>query len=271
MQSRRFPAFVSSRPGRAVQRSRQGEANSQTVVIIILAVVGGIMLLGCVGVMILAWFGYRQGAVGGRLAAQRVQSSNNLKQIGLGLHNYHDTYRQFPPGGIYGEDDTAFHSWQTMILPFVEQAPLHDQIDFDRPWDDPVNSGLFTTPIQTYQHPAITALPFDESGFAVSHYAGNSRLFLPNGTTRLRDITDGTSNTIMAGEVSAGFKPWGDPSNLRDPALGIGPGAFSGPAARTGTRFLLVDGSVKSISSDISPDTMEALATPRGGEQIGEF
>lgn len=271
MRSRRLPTLTSPLLRWAVNRSRRGETNSQTVVIIVLAVVGGIMLLGCVGLALLGVYGYRQGMSGARVAAQRTQSRSNLHMLGLALHNYHDAHRQFPPGGIYGEDGTEFHSWQAMLLPYVDQAPLYNQIDFHRAWDDPVNSHLFTTEIPVYQNPRINSAPYDAAGFAVSHYAGNSRLFLPNGTTALRDITDGTSNTIMAGEVSAGFKPWGDPSNLRDPALGIGPGAFSGPAPENGTQFLLGDGSVRSVASNISPDVFEALATPDGGEPVGQF
>ena len=76
-----------------------------------------------------------------REAARRTQCVNNLKQIGLGLHNYHTTFNVFPPtttgaeahGGQCG---SGFYSWLALLLPFVEQSTLHDAIDFRRPMMD---------------------------------------------------------------------------------------------------------------------------------------
>lgn len=257
----------------ALAAGRRGEMNSSTVVIIVLSIIGALMLIACLGVIGMGMFSFRQAMTGAQQAAQRSQGRNNLQILGLALHNYHDVFAQLPPGGIYGEDGTEYHSWQAMLLPYVDQAPLYNQIDFHEPWDDPVNSQLFTTPVDVYLHPTITESPFDSAGFAVSHYAGNSQLFLPNGTTGMRDIIDGTSNTMMAGEVAAGFKPWGDPTNLRDPAagLGIGPNTFSGPVGQNGTQILLGDGSVRFVANGVNPAVMQALATPAGGEAVPPF
>jgi Protein of unknown function (DUF1559) len=273
MHDRRPPVLISPLLRWALVRTRRGEASTQTIVIIILVVVGGIVLLGCVGAIALMIPAYRQVGNAARQAALRAQGQNNLRQIGLALYNYHDAIGQFPPGGIYGEDGTDYHSWQTMILPYLDQSPLYDQIDFNRPWDEPPNSGQFSNVIPQYLQPAITDAPYNAEGFAVSHYAGNSQLLLPNGTTRIPDVTDGASSTIMAGEVAAGFKPWGDPSNLRDPAAGLAIGAdtFSGPDTQAATQVLMADGSVRIILNDISPDVLSALATPAGGEAVGEF
>ena len=253
----------------AIARTRRGEVNTQTIVIIILAIVGGILLLACVaGVALLL-----PAIQGARGAARRTQGRNNLQQIGLALHNYHDVYRQFTPSGIYDEDETAYHSWQSMLLPYVEHASLYNQINFNRPWDDPANSGPFFTVVPTYLHPSISQAPIDSQGHALSHYAGNSQLFLPNGSMGMQNITDGTTNTMMAGEVAAGFKPWGDPSNVRDPAAGLGVGAntFSGPPGQNGTQILLGDGSVKFVTNDVNPAILQAIATPSGGETVGQF
>ena len=273
MHSRRSPALASSFLRWALARARRGEANTTTIVIIILAIVGGIMLLACVATMALIIPAYWRAGTGAPQVAQNARARNNLQIIGLALHNYHDVHRQFPPAGIYGEDGTAYHSWQTMILPFADQATLYNQIELDRPWDAPAHSILFSTVIPTYLHPSISESPYDLQGLAVSHYAGNSQLFLPNGTIGIRDITDGTSNTMLAGEVAAGFKPWGDPSNVRDPAAGLAIGAntFSGPAAQNGTQILMGDGSVRFVQNNVAPAVLEALATPAGGEPVGEF
>lgn len=70
-----------------------------------------------------------------REAARRMQCGNNLKQIGLGLHNYHDTYKTFPDGWLYiagsppaVQPNVETWGWSAMILPFVEQGPLHQQL-----------------------------------------------------------------------------------------------------------------------------------------------
>ena len=89
-----------------------------------------------------------------REAARRMSCSNNIKNIGLGLHNYHDTYKEFPPGVTrsgFGGGGWGF-SWWVRVLPFIEQGPGHDQIRYDgvhRGWSwsgDPAgfhNAGIF--------------------------------------------------------------------------------------------------------------------------------
>jgi hypothetical protein len=257
----------------AIRRARAGETDSKVIIIIVVAVLAVLLLIGC-GVF--AFFALAVGSLTlpavqqARQAAEATQSRNNLKMIGLGLHNYHDTFRQFPPGGIYGEDGTAYHSWQTMLLPYVDMAPLYNSIDFDVPWTDPVNTGHFQYPVEVFLRPGV-AERADAEGFAVSHYAGSSQIFVPNGQVKLSTITDGTSNTILVGEVAAGFKRWGDPTNVRDPADGLlhDANTFGAVNLERGTvDFLLGDGSVRAISTNIDPDVLKALATPDGGEQI---
>jgi type II secretory pathway pseudopilin PulG len=65
-----------------------------------------------------------------RDAAARAQCQNNLKQIGLGLHNHHDTYKAFPPGGVNAPSGSYGHSWIMLMLPFIEQGALYNQFDF---------------------------------------------------------------------------------------------------------------------------------------------
>ncbi|MEZ6114117.1 MAG: DUF1559 domain-containing protein [Pirellulaceae bacterium] len=74
-----------------------------------------------------------------REAARRSQCSSNLKQIELALHNYHDTFKSFPPAYIADANGRPMHSWRVLILPFMEQRELYDQCRFDEPWDGPNN------------------------------------------------------------------------------------------------------------------------------------
>jgi hypothetical protein len=176
----------------------------------------------------------------------------------------------FPPGGVFDADGAGHHSWQTMLLPYIDEARLFDQIDFNVPWDDPRNSRHFQYELPVFLNPS---LPERQSidGYGLSHYAGNSRLLNENTAISILAITDGTSYTILAGEVSSNLKPWGHPANYRDPALGVGggPDAFGRPTI--GAQFLMADGSVRFIDGDIDPQVLKALSTPDGGETIDDF
>ncbi len=263
-QPRRF-ASVSS--GSTRRRCRAGETDSRTVIIIVLAVVGGGLLLVCLGLAVYLVPAFQSSGE----AARRTQSRNNLRQIGLALHNYHDTHKTFPPGGVYSADGAPHHSWQTMLLPYVDNAPLFSQIDFNLPWTDSRNEAYFRTTVFIYLNPSEPTQTSPE-GFAVSHYAGNQHVLFENSHWRMADTYDGMANTVMAGEVAAGFKPWGDPTNVRDPAAGIRHDATTfGRTGGEGCQFLLMDGSVRFVSDSVDPAVLKAIATPQAGEDVGAF
>ena len=207
-------------------------------------------------------------ASGARLAAMRTQSLNNLKQIGIGLHNYHEEHGTFPPGGTFDALGRPLHGWQAMLLPYLDRQGLYDGIDFAAPWDDPGNASVFRTTVPLYLNPGNPAKP-DAAGYAPSHYAGNAHLLGGDVPRSQQDVEDGTSNTLMAGEVAGGFKPWGDPTNWRDPALGINrsPEGFGGPS-KGGASFLFADGSVRFLRDSTDPAILKALGTPSGGEVV---
>lgn len=162
-----------------------------------------------------------------REAARRMSCSNNLKQIGLALHNYHSAFGSFPPEAIWQRihnntqqagDERSF-TWITLILPFIEQGPLHSKIDFKRPlWNQTDTAG---TPIRSIvlanlqcpseeQWKSVTqthgigwtcyagAEGWDWWDRAGEYYAG---VFTLLSATQISDIRDGTSNTVMVGEV----------------------------------------------------------------------
>lgn len=209
-----------------------------------------------------------------RRAARRTQSKNNLQQIAIAMHNYHDVYTMFPPGGIYTQKQEPYNAWMTSLLPYIEQAALYNTIDFDQAWASPKNQPAFKIVIPNYLNPNIGPENATVGGLGAAHYSGNSQLLLKNGSVKIREITDGTSNTIMAGEVGSNFMAWGDPENRRDPANGFGPApnqfGVAAPAIG-GVQMCLADGSVRFVSENIDPQVLKALATPAGGEMIGEF
>jgi len=86
----------------------------------------------------------------GREAARRTQCKNNLKQIMLALHNYHDEYHAFPPAFTTDCDGNRLHSWRTLILPYLDQQQLYTTIDLSKPWNDPANAEAFKTTVHVY-------------------------------------------------------------------------------------------------------------------------
>ena len=104
-------------------------------IVVVLAVALGVVLV-CGGVLVALLLPAVQAA---REAARRSQCTNNLKQIVLALHNYHDVYKCFPSAVLTDESGRPIRSWRVAILPFMEQQALYKQYDFNQPWDSPRN------------------------------------------------------------------------------------------------------------------------------------
>ena len=101
-----------------------------------------------------------------REAARRTQCKNNLKQIGLAMHNYHDQFNTFPPGYISVDPATgqmrpttggSGAGWAMMLLPQIDQAPLYNRLNLNLPITAPVNAPLIKTTISAYTCPTDTA------------------------------------------------------------------------------------------------------------------
>ncbi len=197
-------------------------------------------------------------------------SRNNLKQIGLAAHNYESRFKVFPGAGTFSDVGEGRHSWMTLLLPYIDQAELYRRIDLASPWTSPANVEHFRQPVACYADPSDRESPKPpEDGVPRAGYAGNIRLFPPDRSLAIRQITDGTSNTILAGEVAAGRRAWGDPANLRDPARGINhlTDGFGGPWSHS-TQILMGDGAVRRVPREIDPEVLRRLGTPNGGEEV---
>lgn len=224
-----------------------------------------------------------------REQAHDTQQKYKLKSIGLAMHNVHDAYSFFPPGGTMTESGELLHGWPIFLGNFMTYS--HNAVDFSTPWNKPPNDRLFQCALHEFINPSIAGPVFDEQGYGLSHLAGNVHV-LPicrvtgedpqsyywqnaarksNQDIKLSKITDGTSNTILVGTAAGQFKPWGHPANLRDPALGINrdPSGFGGPLHWKGAMMLMCDGSVRILSNDTDLKLMKALGTPSGGENVG--
>ena len=236
-----------------------------------------------------------------RQAARQSQCKNNLKQIGLAHHNYHDTYNTFAPGWVAkdrkAETGPCF-GWGASILPFVDQAPLFNQLDFNAP---PELNKLTQETIPQYRctddpSPELNAV---RGKFAASSYAGNygsellpgsveaakeaDGIFYCNSFVSFRKITDGTSNTFLVGErtISSASAIWVGVRSNQNASDNVSAcnertrlnsvlDSFSSPH-EGGGNFLMGDGTVRLVSGKIDVKTWEALATRDGEEAIGGF
>ncbi len=277
-----------------------------------------------------------------REAARRMQCANNLKNIGVGLHNYHSTYSCFPAGMIvHGYYQWGF-AWSAMILPFMEQEMVEAKIDYKQLYYKPPNwihnDGRHDDPVEILM--SVFICPSDPKGreyvevgnglpnddFAPTNYTGVADsvdytgsgmykdpredcngIFFANKTVGIRQITDGSSNTLCVGEVTGcGGQANGQPAyfghficthNLQDTRDGINsyltlPGGRDDkrnpindtPTNRHfrlfdeigfssyhpgGAQFSLCDGSAHFIEETIDHRILSAMTTRAGGEQTG--
>ena len=143
-----------------------------------------------------------------REAAARTQSQNNLKQIALGAFNYESVNGKFPPGL-----DAKNFSAAAYILPFIEQQNVFQMIDFKKPMDDKANAPARAMVINTYLSPndTIKSVSMDYGATNYLFCAGfnadlkdNNGIFFKDSGIRIVDVTDGTSNTLLAGETLKG-------------------------------------------------------------------
>jgi hypothetical protein len=206
-----------------------------------------------------------------RGAARRMQSGNNLKHIVVALQDYHDANSSLPPGEtVNGE---GRHSWQTVLLPYCQLNQLYEQVVLTEPWETERHRKVFTTEVRPYLSPHPALLKLDGRGYALSHYAANRHVISGTNSSDFSSMTDGMANTILCGEAAGNFKPWGESSNRRDPAKGINtsPDGFGSPWSAGGAIFVFADGHTQFISDKVDPQVLKALATPAGGEVVGEY
>ena len=149
-----------------------------------------------------------------REAARRSSCKNNLKQLGLALHNYHDTHSCLPPGWVGPEDSGGTRwGWGTLLLPYIEQGPLYDTLRPGTPMTMPnvTTRPELGQPLAAYSCPTDIAPPTHPvyGNYGRSSYPASRQLLFHNTSTAFKDITDGLSNTILVGERARVFQEQG--------------------------------------------------------------
>ena|GEM_PF-456835 len=205
-----------------------------------------------------------------REAARRAQCSNNIKQIMLAIHNYHDTHGTLPPLYTVDANGKPLHSWRVLILPYLEQTAVYNGIRLDEPWNSPHNQAFHHVRIPAYDCRSNPSGGCCYSAIAGEGLAPNTRANSRGEHTFAR-ITDGTSNTIAIVEVREPF-PWMDPTadiDLAELLKGINaPEGRTGGFHPAGMNVGFFDGVVRFIPQTIDLQVLRALATPAGGENV---
>lgn len=189
-----------------------------------------------------------------------MESTNNLKQIMLAMHNYHDSYNGFPARAIVDADKKPLLSWRVTILPFLGYDRLYQEFHFDEPWDSPHNIKLLERMPSVFRNPMNPAVK------------GTTTYMVPVGEgvglgvdgIGIRKITDGTSNTIAVLDVDPKFGvPWTKPDDFDIKLM-----AESTWIRQEGSSVGFFDGSVRNLPLISDLELLEALMTHSGGETV---
>jgi RNA polymerase sigma factor (sigma-70 family) len=196
-------------------------------------------------------------------AADRQRSLNNLKQLALAMHYYHDAYGTLPPAALYSKDGKALLSWRVLVLPYVEEEKLFKEFKLEEPWDSEHNTKLLAKIPKVFA--PVRGKEKDGPGTYYQVFTGTGAAFEGKRGTRIADFLDGTSNTILIAEA-AETVPWTKPADLPfDPAKAVPKlgGLFGGDF-----HFALADGSVQFGRKDVDEKVLKAFITRAGGEVV---
>jgi len=224
-----------------------------------------LVVIAIVGVLVALLLPAVQAA---RNAASRAQCTNNLKQIGLALQNYHDAAHVFPPGYVSffdasGEDIGPGWGWAALILSYMEEGPLDSALNFHRSVETAANETARSRQVKSYICPtdAVPAIWLAERhnvvgqslgvicDVAAANYVGNfgvrepgvdgEGVFFRNSAVRLKDVTDGASKTLAVGERSFHWGPATWTGVVRDASIVPTPDSASPPGFFNSSNFVL--------------------------------
>lgn len=252
---------------------------------LILGIIAGVLFLLCAG----GGFGVYYGVTKVRDAADRMNSTNNLRQVAIACQKYHDVHNGFPTDS-YGPDSKPLLSWRVHILPYLGEDLLYRQFNLNEPWDSPNNIRLLN------QMPLAYATPEERTGRVgkgnKTYYRGFTSpgaifaqrdmgrpaigekggfpppaLVFPARGVRIAEVTDGTTNTILAIEAGDGTE-WTKPGDLdASPGKPFPPLGGVRPISDVFIA-VMVDGSIRPLKKDTPEAQLRAMVTYSGNEIV---
>jgi hypothetical protein len=189
-----------------------------------------------------------------------------MTQLVLAMHNYNDEHGRLPPAVVHGEDGKPLYSWRVLILPYIEQQKLYQKFNLDEAWDSPHNIELLSEMPATYAPPPGKRANVPAYQTVCKVFVGKGAAFEGRNGLRIpADFPDGTSNTILVIEAGEPV-PWTKPEDLPydpDQPLPKLRGLF-----KDGFRVGMADGSMRWLKWEISEETLRAVITRNGNEEL---
>ncbi len=224
----------------------------------------------------LLWWGVEDAKEGARSSA----CAGTLKMIAGAMQCYHDVYGCFPPAYIADKDGRPMHSWRVLIMPFIENREFTDRYRFDEPWNSPHNRALAhgiphgMDPNYPIFH-CLSDRNSDKWDTSYVMVVGPRTISDGPTSTREEDFTDGISYTIMIVEISDSGIHWMEPRDLKfdEMSFKINDANAIGIRSRHrgGANLVLCDMSVHFLKDSVAPETVKALLTRNGRENVGVF
>jgi hypothetical protein len=205
---------------------------------------------------------------GARTTAYRNERMNQFKQIALAMLNYESAKKTYPPAASYDAHGKPLLSWRVLVLPYLDEMELYKQFHLDEPWDSEHNRKLIAKMPQMYADPdLVIRMSIDEGHTTCVVPVGEGLVFEGREGMRLREIKDGTSNTVLVIEVEperavVWTKPEDWEVDMKNPLDGL---------KRTDRDWFTTawcDGHVKILSNSIEPDQLRAMLTRDGREVV---
>lgn len=227
-----------------------------------------------------------------REAARRTSCLNNLRQIGVALHDYEVMCGRFPPGGIEllaNKTDGRQYAWGAFLLPHVEQTALYESFNFSQPYYIGTNVTAAKTRLAVFVCPSSPrAATMLSGGLGASDYGGiyGERVTGPNDppkgvmlydrAIRIAEIRDGTSNTMAVSEdCDTSNMQWVNALNVFDVSSPINAASSIENDIKSqhpgGANGAFCDGSARFLAESMAIKTLAAICTRDGGEAVGNF
>lgn len=254
--------------GQAMGMPRQKSSSGMPWIVVLVIVL--VVAVFCGGILLSLLLPAVQAA---REAARRASCTNNMKHLGLGMHMFHDTNKRFP--GYDDPDHPQYQpcSWRVQLMPYIEQDFVYQQYDRTQAWDSITNSVLEDTISPYYKCPSSPPGAGTDTDYLT--LVGPNGVFMQKGSTAIKDIRDGTSNTIMIVESHNSGVHWMDPRDLAIKDAKIVSVGSMGQGIKSHhpgvVNVTLCDGSVRSVSEDIDPRLLQSMITRSGGEDVSGF